>query len=188
MQFTTTLLAAVLASVAIAHPGYTVPEGAPDGVYAVSIDESGNEVHEAVSGGFSAKFAARSAAPASRLEARGSVSVGCNSNMPLNHADTDAANSALDAQCGGYTTVGANKDFYSISNNVVAYYCNTQDWTEGCRAVDRQSASQAITAKCGLYNAGWQHTETDFSGDDPDFYYGYADKSNTFCGRGESYN
>lgn len=182
MQFTTTMLAAVLASVAIAHSGFKVPEGTPDGIYMVGHDENGQELHKRVDTAFSSKFAARNAAPASGLEARGfDIELGCN-NYALNPADTDKANQMLDAQCAA-SEVKGYKNFYSVSGNVVAYFCNNVSWNLSCTG--RAEASKAITAKCGAYRAGWQHQDSDFWGlQENDFYYGYADKTNKFCGEG----
>lgn len=148
---------------AAATNAFSIPQGQADGVYEVSYHNNGTEMHQfigkldtitTIQGVQSAKFGKRQI---------GTPQVTCAVAEPeLNHADTDAANSALDAQCGTSSMVGKCKDYYSIRNCVVAYACNLNacsnfggDYHEDCRAADRVQMSIDITDQCGLYRPGW---------------------------------
>ncbi|PMD33693.1 hypothetical protein L207DRAFT_517738 [Hyaloscypha variabilis F] len=104
----------------------------------------------------------------------------------LDHPTCDAANAALDAQCGGGSVVRAGYDFYSISGCVVAYFCNFGWGARACYASDRQRGSARITQVCGWYKPG----SVRYNDITPVISYSYGYESyctargHNFCGRG----
>ncbi|KAK3692982.1 hypothetical protein B0T22DRAFT_475833 [Podospora appendiculata] len=192
--------ATLLASVAIA---FTIPDGQPDGTYQVSI-VNGKEVHTLITladnqrprhnisdVAHSAKFARRGAAGEDYLVERqisgGNNAISCGGGA-LNHGDTDAANTALDRQCGSGANVGGGRDFYSIAGCTVAYFCNFRNYADMCFASERVATSAAITSNCGWYVTGWD-TFSSSGGGGRYNSYGYENFCGTgsnFCGRGTS--
>lgn len=123
-------------------------------------------------------------------------SIGCGGYY-LDVANTNAANGALDAQCGNGAYVGGGLDFYSIAGCTVAYFCNQSEvlcdvfwcWAPTyCYAFERQDAANAINAKCGGFGAGWDNFVWN-GGYDRAGQYGWeniCDQGKNFCGRGTS--
>ena len=101
MHFTTAIQVLLLASGAAA---FTIPEGQANGVYAVSYEEDGTEIHELIGAPSTADPASIKgwASGASHAKDKRQIpgisnSIGCG-GYELNHGDTDAAAHALDAQ------------------------------------------------------------------------------------------
>lgn len=95
------LLTALAASASA--QGFTVAENTPDGDYSVSYDAAGVASFLKLQNvePLTKRQDGPIAVPRRHLEARGDE-IGCgNRDNELNHGDTDAANSALDAKCGG---------------------------------------------------------------------------------------
>lgn len=98
---------------------FSVPKGQPDGVYQVYTAPDGTETHTSLRGLNDDSIEARSAIPgkfslASKRQVPGiDNNISCGGyNLP--RGDTDAANGALDAQCGG----GANgKSLFPFEQN-----------------------------------------------------------------------
>lgn len=186
MKYTTALLVFAAAAVSAATTeGWKVPANQPNGVYSVHLDEAtGEQVHT-----FLRPLTAENTKPALRVRGQSARSAAISGDLycagdHLNNQDTDAANNALDAQCGNgapVTPAENGRDFYSISNDVVAYFCNTSGNWNHCFAGERQDADRQITARCGWYWAGdltspsWGQTAS---------VYGYQLKWKNFCGRG----
>jgi hypothetical protein len=99
MRFTPLLLLAAGAT------AFTVPQGQPDGVYEVYTAPDGTETHTFLRG-LNDTVEARNDVPgkfslANKRQVSGVVNdIGCG-GYTLPSGDTDAANNALDAQCGG---------------------------------------------------------------------------------------
>jgi len=191
MKYTTAiLLFAASVSASIATDAWTVAADAPNGVYSVHYDSASKEnVHtflrplgddntESVKKATTLRY--------SRNRARGAAINGdiyCG-GVHLNEGDTDAANNALDAQCGTGAPVTPEengRDFYSISNGVVAYYCNTSGQWNHCSAAERQESSRRVTDRCGWY---WSGDLTSPSWGNTQSVYGYQPRDSKFCGRG----
>lgn len=157
---------------------FTVPPNTPDGVYVVSIDDNGKEVHSKL------------ADPSSSITPQGQpLSVRarpmikraittCGDNQELNHGDTDAANADLDNQCGGAggVFVPGGHDWYSKRGGTVAFFCNFGG-DNRCDSNSRQRSSATITSVCGLYKAGWTGPDAGY------LTYGYDHVNSKFCGR-----
>lgn len=148
---------------ATATNAFIIPQGQVDGVYEVSYHQNGSEIHTFLGKHHNTTVPAKVNSSKFGKRSLGSPLVTCAVTEPdLNHADTDAANSALDAQCGTGGMINKCKDFYSIKNCVVAYACNLNacsnfggDYHEDCTASDRAQISSDITTTCGLYRPGW---------------------------------
>ena len=85
------IILATLAAAVAADPGFTIPEGQPEGVYGVSYDEQGNAVHKRIAD--PAPHVARAPPTFSaKFHRRADGTVSCGGAKSLNHADTDAAN------------------------------------------------------------------------------------------------
>lgn len=173
----TVLLAAL--AVSASAQGFNVPESTLDGEYSVTYNANGDatflklgEVEPLATGEDSSITL-----PRRHLTARGE-NIRCGDRNELNHGDTDAANNALDAQCGGDrgAYVPGNTDFFAKRGSTVAFFCN---WGggNGCDAGSRRRTSGQITASCGWYKAGWVEN-TDYK-----ISYGYDWVNSRFCGR-----
>lgn len=119
---------------------FTIPEGQADGVYSVSVNEDGTEVHTLL--GINTETSSDMSTRSSRIKSRqlpgyfNTVSCG---GYYLNVVDTNNANAALDRQyalrrhmiacklilyrCGNGAWVGGGLDFYSIAG-VSREFCN----------------------------------------------------------------
>ncbi|KIH86761.1 hypothetical protein SPBR_08727 [Sporothrix brasiliensis 5110] len=170
-------LAVVIAAAAQAS-GFKIPKNQPDGVYIVTVDAGGTD-----------RIGASGNVPAAKIKETHDTAlqepngIQCFSqHMVLNAANTDAANNALDAQCGSYLDVDGNKSIYSKSGCVVAYYCN---WNSNiCDGPTRPLFSAKITDRCDRYIPG---TATFHDQQRTHFAYGYRDvcepqSGDDFCG------
>ena len=155
------MILAFLLLLAATALSFTIPAGQKDGVYSVSIDASGSEVHTLLSltGNSNMDFMPRdiNSSTEHALEPRqhGGYKTFCG-GYPLNHVQTDAANQALDKQCGAGANVEKDKNFYSTSGCTVAYFCNfDDDHGDTCFADEREAITKSIFEQCGKYAAGW---------------------------------
>jgi len=156
MQFKSSLVAAFLLATVPAL-GFTVPEGAPDGIYTVGLDDSGNELHTRMSD-IPSEAVAR--AVRSRIMKRDGIDqYGCfGSQLQLNQADTNAANGALQAQLNASgTTVGSHASIYSVVGETVSYCCNNRAQNNVCVLSAQGEAETGITNQCGAYNPGYAY-------------------------------
>lgn len=121
MQFS--LLAAFLLATTPALGFKPIPEGTPDGVYSVSRDAAGNEVHTREGDvAFRAAALPRAIRGGSLLKRDGIDEFGCfKAQQELGHGDCDNAVRALRAQIpDSGRTVGSHLGLYSISGDVVS--------------------------------------------------------------------
>ncbi|KAL8366464.1 hypothetical protein RB595_004985 [Gaeumannomyces hyphopodioides] len=154
--------------------GFTIPEGLPDGIYSVSVDEDGVAHHTAVS------------TLSSRSGAR--LGLDCGGGNEMNHQATDTAVSLLRRECGGGKTVGVGTHLYGIGNSgghqVAAFFClfSHNPSQRACYDSEAGQRYESITQVCGWYREGW----TDWwSGPTKEYSYGYhlVDGRRNFCGR-----
>ncbi|ERT03027.1 hypothetical protein HMPREF1624_01331 [Sporothrix schenckii ATCC 58251] len=173
-------LAVVIAAAAQAS-GFKIPKNQPDGVYIVTVDAGGTEEHIRI--GDSGNVPTVNIKETHDKALQEPNRIQCfNQHMVLNAANTDAANNALDVQCGSYLGVDGNKSIYSKSGCVVAYYCNWN--SNSCDVPTRQLFSAKITDRCGRYIPG---TATFDDQQRTHFAYGYRDvcepqSGDDFCG------
>ncbi|KAF2159403.1 hypothetical protein M409DRAFT_30153 [Zasmidium cellare ATCC 36951] len=173
----------------ITASAFHIPEGTPDGVYSVRTYPNGTEVHTRLSG---PAPVTRRNAHQKRITIDSTACYPSEGTEELDNASTDAANAALQAQCGDGAEIDGYDDIYSISACVVAYACNFSAPDEApyapypvfCYRSDSIAANQAITQACGAYKPGSVL-------DGPNDYlisYGYESyctaKGHNFCGRG----
>ncbi|KAI0394886.1 hypothetical protein F5Y17DRAFT_425916 [Xylariaceae sp. FL0594] len=163
--------------------GFTIPEGQPDGVYAVSYDAHGVPVHHFVSGPVEesviSPYVSGGGGGKPFLHARQTDARKCEGH-DLDHSNTDAAVEALKRQCDPAGAVGGGLDFYSVAGNTVAYLCNYASTSVACTRNLLTDSYAAITANCGLYRSGWR----DLTGGNYRYSIGYEPYGNKFCGRG----
>ena len=156
MHFSTLSSVFLLASSAVS---FTIPKDHSNGVYMVSYQD-GNELHTLIADAGPSAITSRDTVQSAKFIKRQLPSGGTNvphcNYIPLVHADTDAANSALDKQCGTGATVGIGLDYYSIVGCTVAYFCNlSTTGSDTYKASERQAVSQELTADCGGYTSAW---------------------------------
>ena len=164
--------------------GFTIPQGQPDGVYAVSSDAKGVDVHTFLSAPVNSTEALSISATAAKfprrgLAARQTQEIGCQ-HYELNHVNTDEAVEALKRQCGP-GAINSGYNFYSISGSTVAYICNMGHTAVICESNGVGEVFGRITGVCGRYGAGW---ETRWADRNTGATTGYEDRSAKFCGRG----
>lgn len=186
------LLAILGLVVAALGSGFTIPEGQPDGVYEVHV-EDGVEVHNLIRavgtnqpGLLGSPLSAK--LRRSLLETRTNyMRTICANQATLNQRDCDGAVSDLaTAQCGSGNPVPSGRNFYAIRNCVVVYFCNFRSHTQICGYDSVARPLEIITRTCGLYRPGW----VDYWNDNEysDYYsIGYEDycgAGRRFCGNG----
>ncbi|KAI1325182.1 hypothetical protein F5Y16DRAFT_378561 [Xylariaceae sp. FL0255] len=108
----------------------TFPKNQPDGVYVVhNIDAPGHEIFERLAPPQIEARSQETITPAMKQfsprqwQQTDGQYIACGCGIILNHADTDAAVSALKAQMVHGSYVEANTCWYSITNSVVAFTC-----------------------------------------------------------------
>ncbi|KAH8698705.1 hypothetical protein BGW36DRAFT_426397 [Talaromyces proteolyticus] len=169
---------------AAAATAWTVPEGTTNGVYSVSVNHLGEEVHEKIAElkhPDDIKTPVRSA-KFRRQGLSGANHISC-FNDNLDPQDTDAANKNIDDQCGAGGDLASGKtqngrDFYGVSGDVVAYVCNLSASPGTCYSSERVDSSSKITDQCGKYQSGEDVVP------DRQLTYGYRTKDAKFCTRG----
>lgn len=138
---------------------WRIPSGATDGVYSVRIHPNGSEEHTRIGDNpqlFKPKFPRP---PRSNNIQQRDWVIDCYPDEgleDLDHRTMDLANAALDQQCGpDGTEVRSGYNFYSISECVVAYFCNfyepartSQHHSIKCSSGERQLTSALIADKC----------------------------------------
>ncbi|OBT84082.1 hypothetical protein VE02_07013 [Pseudogymnoascus sp. 03VT05] len=189
-------LLATLSLLAACAPAFTVPKGQPNGVYSVTYNPNGTEIHTFLSPPVAVNATTASDVPGI-LSLRSSVKARQYSTA-LTTSTTNAANAGLDAQCIGGVLVGAGKDFYSISSCTVAYFCNFSYhiFSSGsiitsnpigtrCYKSDRQKSATIINGQCGGFFTGWNRiTSSDGSYDGQYGWEELCGAGSNFCGRG----
>jgi hypothetical protein len=180
------LLVATLAvstqAAAVSDPsgGFFVPRDTPEGAYIVTYDAAGKATHTKVDENNFLVKSDPETLPKADVVARQAPGdrVSCGINSELNHGNLDAANAALDVDCGGNDGAGvpAGADYYRYNGNSVAFFCN-RGGNNRCDAGARRETSARITARCGWYKPGW----VDLS--DWKISYGYDFADRQFCGR-----
>ncbi|KAB5549897.1 hypothetical protein GE09DRAFT_1241637 [Coniochaeta sp. 2T2.1] len=192
---------------------FIIPDNTTDGVYAVRRLDDGTEEHirvgdlpsQAEIEAFRARrrggggFAIRGAAVHSSPDLASKPAADCGGwrcpdwdgprcypeegTQDLDHRTTDAANAALDRQSGW---IEHGMSFYSISECVVAYACNSGGTSWAFSRDDHGVACARITGGCGWYKPGSVHYHNDKDGIGKD--YGYesycTSKGHDFCGHG----
>ncbi|KAL5894895.1 hypothetical protein ACKVWC_000112 [Pyricularia oryzae] len=176
--------------------GFTIPDGTPDGMYRVTIDDDGVAHHTRVEeGGSGGKISANAVAlpvgvapttaapsdPSLLLSGRqDDWRVTC-ADYDLDRGDADTVVRTLKWGCGSGTDLRAGDDFYSKYGSVVAYFCNTsRSTTYVCTEdlIGRQIQSGGVSADCGAYRAGWSNWRSDVS-----IGYERANSNLYFCGK-----
>ncbi|KAJ8109203.1 hypothetical protein OPT61_g7633 [Boeremia exigua] len=165
-------------ALAASTQAWTVPDGTPDGLYSVSVDDNGIETHAKLAdpeAGISMQNRPLSARARSILKRDITT---CGDGVELNHADTDRANTLLDANCGGPNGVfvPGGYDWYQKSGETVAFFCNFGG-DNRCDSNSRARSSSVITAVCGWYKPGWTGPNAGY------LTYGYDHVNSKFCGR-----
>jgi len=192
MQFQSFLLLAMSAATISA---FKIPAGQPDGVYRVDVNEDGTDNHTFLLPPTTAddvqstiaRSIHNSKAPISRIQ-RDLTFPETNTcqGYALNKADNDAAFNGLSKICGEGIITTTAKGTYSISGDVVVYWCNypTQacnGCTPGqtCSPTDASvSLQQYLTDACGSYYAGWTSWVREAYGQD------LVSRNPGFCGNG----
>ncbi|KAH7385582.1 hypothetical protein DE146DRAFT_667605 [Phaeosphaeria sp. MPI-PUGE-AT-0046c] len=132
---------------------WVIPEGAANGVYAVTRDADGKDVHTRID---QAESALEERDADYKLERRFYGQIFCGCGFTLNRGNTDSAVAKLKAQLGGGAgaVIPAHQSFYSITNDVVAFVCSRNDGNGRLPASVLTPELAAITSQCGLYIAG----------------------------------
>ncbi|MCJ1355138.1 MAG: hypothetical protein MMC33_005129 [Icmadophila ericetorum] len=212
MHFSTILL---LAAGVTAHTGWTIPPGLIDGIYSVTIVDNNDTstalhtllaTHDQTLMTVNTNSNTNTTSPRSptalqhlipsakfsrALTPRNPANTGPNNvqcpGYTLPKADFDKVYLSLQTQCGNGALVNYGADVYSITNDVVAYYCNFmgsffKHVKNNCYADEAVDARALIATACGWYNAGWD-TVPDRGGS-----YGFERLSmdKKWCGRGTS--
>lgn len=143
--------------------GFAIPEGAPDGLFSVTIDADGVAHHSRIElpEGAPDSLAARDKATQSSLEKRqGGWEYHCGDGQTLKKQDTDNVITFLRAFCGANGTppqwVDVGENVWQKSGAVVAYFCNFDSKRNLCKywEVDEHLRGQ-VGRKCGSYKPGW---------------------------------
>lgn len=181
--------------------GFTIPKDQPDGLYSVSYDDAGVEIHTLIQ--LYADFVehrdvdtARRNATSENLEKRqcgGSADIDRGTTVCLgvflNSRDTDSANGVLDATCGTGFTVKPGSSTYAKVECTAAYFCNFGDFDDLCYRAEREAvADNKINPTCVPYWAAYLHTYP-LGTNRRDFEYGWVDICGNnpgakFCGHG----
>jgi hypothetical protein len=170
MQLTSILLLAL--SAASISNGWKIPQGQGDGVYRVEARDDGTLEHTLLAprtshshlGQRASKARAVRAAPVSKYQRDLTFpeATTCR-GYTLNAQDNNNAFNGLVEQCHGVPSLTA-LGIYSISNDVVVYWCNypTQACADcnpagqSCSATDAGISLQTYLAgECGSFVAGW---------------------------------
>jgi hypothetical protein len=132
-----------------------------DGVYAVSVDAEGNEVHQPLTEDMILRIAPEGAniinATASSGVSKRADNTWCGCGYGMDHGSCDAAVDDLKRQLGtGAYITAPYQSFYSVRGSVVAFVCNFHyDTTFFYANADYFGQSAArITDSCGWYIAG----------------------------------
>jgi hypothetical protein len=174
MQFKASFIAAICL-VATPALGFLIPEGQGDGVYTATKDENGTYVHTKI-GDLPAEVAARK--PRSRIMKRTFDSMYCAGQVQSSeYGSVDAANGGLSSQCAGDgISIGKLEAAYTISGDIVAFFCNYNPNNNYCTASAFSDALGALDNSCGWYGAGtardnylnvaygWEFNSADFCG------------------------
>ncbi len=151
----------------------SLPDNITDGVFAVTTDDNGNEIHERISGPI---VTLDNAPPPHRVDGSRDVSTAsrtvifhtwCGCGIGLDHGQCDAAVADLKNQLGRnareWWTATA---WYSIRGGVVAFACNPGSGRTWAADFLVGETLEAVTKKCGWYIAGTGLREVINSGDD----------------------
>jgi hypothetical protein len=166
---------------------FTIPERQPDGVYQVSSDVDGHDIHTFLRGPATSQelacFSQRNFEDAdldqkSHLSVRQSDHIDCG-GYSLEPAGTDSAVAAHKAQCNT-GAVGVGLDFYSIAGTTVAYFCNFGSAAQDFQVDEITDSYSRITGTCGLCYSGWRTIQNTALW----VLIGYEDRNSKFCGRG----
>ncbi|KAF2018642.1 hypothetical protein BU24DRAFT_418162 [Aaosphaeria arxii CBS 175.79] len=159
---------------ALSASAFVIPEGQEDGVYE-SYLENGKSVHVKLANSTHdiANNKKRDAIPASILPR--DVSISCGGARNLNREWFDAAWGNLRWQCGNYGPTKPRHNYYAISGDVVAFFCNFnyRDSVQ-CNEGGADLSGYQISTTCGALQSGWLTNNDEWS-------YGY-DRGRCFCG------
>jgi hypothetical protein len=151
-------LLSILALVSLSQ-AFTVPTGTAEGVYAVYIDESGNEIHERRQSPPSNWMASHTVPVKTRNDDSDVIfkradNTWCGCGLTMNHGDCDAVVADLQSQfeANDYT-LPDNANFYSIRGSVIAFACNPLCCKDTIGATFNSYAAY-ITEACGWYVPG----------------------------------
>ncbi|KAJ6442504.1 cupin 2 domain-containing protein [Purpureocillium lavendulum] len=152
----------LLLSFAILGSAAIVPRDATDGVYVVTMDAAGNEIHSRVSDPITAREEGLSLdtetdAREARSLLRREKSVDCNCYHDLDPKDTNAAVKDLKYQVGSFKFF-SYKSVYSIRGSVIAFACNMHSESYTSAQLIPQML-EAVTQACGRYVVGAATTD-----------------------------
>lgn len=191
MQFISFLLLAIHAATI---SSWKIPQGQPDGVYRVDANEDGTLNHTFLLPPTTSHIQSSIArsihnprAPISRIQ-RDLTFPESNTcqGYTLNADNNNAAFNGLSKICGEGIISATAKGTYSISGDVVVYWCNYPDQAcngctpgQTCSATDASvSLQQYLTNACGSFVAGWTSWVREAYGQDS------VSKNPGFCGNG----
>ncbi|KAJ6443605.1 Indoleamine 2,3-dioxygenase [Purpureocillium lavendulum] len=160
---------AVLVALAAGAIAAVIPRDATEGVYVVSRDESGNEIHTRIAEPITSASEVRSI-----LDGNGELygrddwlanentheyKTWCGCGFTMSKGDTDAAVAALKAQAGSGFTY-PHLSIYSIRGNVVAFACKSDGVSKGWTSSSNiGNLVKKVTDNCGKYVPGSAHQE-----------------------------
>ncbi|KAH8899131.1 hypothetical protein GQ53DRAFT_802489 [Thozetella sp. PMI_491] len=130
---------------------FTIPEGQPDGIFAVLPDQTGALVNHVQLKSWPAMDT-----PV-RLSAklqRQAPTVTCGTNKGLDKTDYDAAKASLDKLCSAGGSLPAHQSLYEKHGNVVTFLCSNGAGGSPPPAA-AGPCTTPISAQCGNYNSGW---------------------------------
>ncbi|KAF7532700.1 hypothetical protein G7054_g7723 [Neopestalotiopsis clavispora] len=164
---------------------FNVPRGQPDGVYAVSYNSSGHEVHTMIDVSVASEDLGRFDNGSSHIRQRNGGSVltarSTESHCPdgtLEPHNTGRAISHLKQMCGVWRHPDSNPSFYAKSGTTIAYFCNFGQHTKLCTLDLLLDMLAKVLNDCGPSKPGWWTVK------DPHehFSVGYEGYHTRFCG------
>ncbi|KAI9051118.1 hypothetical protein LZ554_005221 [Drepanopeziza brunnea f. sp. 'monogermtubi'] len=176
MQFKTSTIAAFLL-LAAPSLGFLVPERAPDGVYVVQLDTSGQEVRTRQGDILSEAVTVARGSHGGSMKRDGLDELGCFKDQDkLNESNTKTASAGLQEEIGaGGKGLGSHQGIYSISGMVAAYCCNNRAAGNTCYQEYQSQANEGITGVCGSYEPGFAYDRG------AHITYGYQHRNYDFC-------
>lgn len=141
---------------AAAHSGWKIPPGQPDGVYKVTENADGTFDQTLLPTYSSRSVPMVNSAKFARSLTSRQANIVCAGYAFSSHSSVDISFHNLQYQCDYYGPVGGNRDYYSISGDVVTYFCNFGGGSTTCSSGEAYNVLVGgVTGACGSYWAGW---------------------------------
>ncbi|OBT94078.1 hypothetical protein VE01_07083 [Pseudogymnoascus verrucosus] len=171
----------VLSGLAALGSAFTLPGDLANGLYEVSYNEVGEEVHRLVKTDFESTYVTLD--HTKRGAVGNSRQTWCGCAFPMNAGDTNIANQRIADYASSSPQLGAGAARYAIQNSAVSFICNfsaVSSITVPSNLVSNNAVD--ISYNCGNFIAGtsrmrpYEHTD-----------YGYMNYSSglNFCGAAE---